>query len=161
MNIFMKRIDSVRLMFFLLCSTVAVGGCEVVSPPSITMGGSPERPITVKVGQEVSLGQVFWARACESFLDRVIGVTVLDGDTSNLEFSLKRDILVSSPNCPGRQLPGAMVFVQAKEPVQTPRPVTIRYIVRYDTLDGGTAQSSHTRYLLIVPSEGKGIKRVE
>lgn len=113
----------------------------------------------VLYGEDTALGSVYWVDGCTSLLREVSDVVVTSGDTSNLEFVLKRNMMVAPTQCPSAQVPGAMVYVHAKQPVQTPQPVTVQYIVRYDTVNGPRT-STHTRNLILQPTAGVKAKVV-
>lgn len=114
---------------------------------------TPNSKVPISYGEDVSLGSVYWVSGCSSTLRQVSDLTITSGDVSNLEFTLKRDLMVTPNQCPNTQVPGAIVYARMKNPVQVPQETTVSYTVRYDTTTGLTT-SNHKRTLLLQPSGG-------
>lgn len=94
----------------------------------------------LKAGASVDLGNAFWANGCTSMLVTVVGVDLLDGP-SGVQLSLRNeDVYPRQQNCP--KVAGAVVVASVKD-VAAPTTGTVRYRVRYKTLDG-LRQSEHS-----------------
>ena len=85
-------------------------------------------------------------------LDKIVGVTVTEGDDSNLEISVKHDVEVTPWQCPGTTVKGGVIFANMKRPVEKPTPITLRYVVSYDDSIGVRVTSNHTRTLVLEPT---------
>lgn len=101
--------------------------------------------------EESSVGSFYWVNGCTSLLKRVLEINITSGDTTNLEFRLARDVMVRPSQCPSQEVPSATLYVRAKSAPTTPQPMTIQFVVNYDTVQGPQS-SSHTRNLVIQPN---------
>ncbi len=135
--------------FLLLAALMGgVTGCQ--QPPT------PPQPTTLSVlyGAPARLNSVYWINttACQNRLGKIIGVTVVEGDASNLELTLERDVQIDTWQCPGFKAPGGLIYVTMKQPVTKPTPITLRYVVTYDDVTGARVTSNHTRNLILEPA---------
>lgn len=118
--------------------------------------GAKETPVSAE--GYTSLGHVYWvASGCQSDLRKVVDMTVTGGDVSDLEFKIVRGLKVHPRQCPSATVPGAAIAVREKKPVTVATPLTVSFIVRYETLDGVSTISQHTRHLILEPA-GKKIE---
>lgn len=106
-----------------------------------------------------SLVHVYWVSpdGCRSDLRKVVDMTITSGDVSDLEFKIVRGLKVHPWQCPTATVPGAAIAVREKKPVAVPTPVTVSFIVHYETLDGLSTISRHTKQLILEPT-GKKIE---
>ena len=103
-------------------------------------------PAVLAAGQSVDLGVVFWADGCTSTLLTIVGVDVLEAP-AGVELSIRKEDVLARPGC--TKIPGGVVVASVKS-VSAPLTGTVRYRVRYRTLNG-PRQSEHSAQLSLQP----------
>lgn len=105
--------------------------------------------ISLRVGESVDLGPVYWQSNCVSILKGIAGVDILDGPPG-IELTIREEnVTARKQNCQNK-LPGGIVVLTAKEiPIKFSG--TIKYRVRYKTEDGDK-QSSHSKEIALFPN---------
>lgn len=104
--------------------------------------------ISIKSGESVDLGPVYWVEGCTSLLITVVGVDFLEGPPG-ITLSVRReDVLPQRPGC-SNKVNGGVVVASVKD-VPVPAHGTLRYRVRYKT-QNGTNQSTHSAQMSVYP----------
>jgi hypothetical protein len=104
--------------------------------------------ISIKSGESVDIGPVYWVEGCTSLLITVVGVDFLEGPPG-INLSVRReDVLPQRPGCTSK-VNGGVVVASVKE-ISAPTHGTLRYRVRYKTQNGAN-QSTHTAQISLYP----------
>ncbi|HEX2114967.1 MAG TPA: hypothetical protein VHM01_11235 [Alphaproteobacteria bacterium] len=114
----------------------------------LTAPAAAQDVISIRNGESVDLGAVYWQYRCESIFLRFYGIDLLEGPPG-LSLSIRPGrVWAQRQNCP-RPLDGGTVVLTAKD-VKERFEGTIHYRVRYDTKDGDK-QSTHSRKIVVFP----------
>ena len=118
-------------------------------PGYIRQGSSADaQVISLKSGETVQLGPVYWVANCKSLLKSFSGVDILEGPPG-LRLSIKEDMVYARrQKCPDK-VKGGYVMATVKE-VKTAVSGTLKYRVRYSTVDG-QQQSNHSVTINLYP----------
>lgn len=126
-----------------------IGGAALPVLLAMVCLSASGQDVSLKTGESVDLGSVYWQRNCLSTLKRIAGVDVLDGPRG-IELTVREEsVMARKQNCPNK-LPGGVVVLTAKE-IPTKFSGTIKYRVRYETEDGDK-QSSHSKEIALFPN---------
>ena len=117
--------------------------------PSTEPGLKPANAeISIKSGESVDLGPVYWVEGCTSLLVTVVGVDFLEGPPG-ITLSVRReDMLPQRPGCTNK-VNGGVVVASVKD-ISALTHGTLRYRVRYKTQNGSN-QSTHTVQISLHP----------
>ncbi len=104
--------------------------------------------ISLKAGESVDLGAVYWIQNCQSILKGFGSVDLLEGPPG-IDLTIREEnVTARRQNCPNK-VPGGTVVLTAKE-VQSKFSGVLKYRVRYKTEDGDR-QSSHSKNIALYP----------
>lgn len=121
------------------------------APAPVTPASLPkpqDAEISIKSGESVDLGPVYWVQGCTSLLVNVVGVDLLEGPPG-ITLSVRReDVLPERPGCT-KKVNGGVIVASVKD-VAAPAHGVLRYRVRY-TMSDGRNQSTHTRQIGLYP----------
>ena len=107
------------------------------------------RVISIKSGESADIGVVYWVKNCNSTLQKVSGIEILDGNNPVLQFGVREELVnASRQNCASK-VPGGVVYVTASQ-VAEKQSTVIKYRVKYETTDG-QQQSTHSVQLDMYP----------
>jgi hypothetical protein len=115
-----------------------------VAPPTALVPKQPGEEVSIKSGESVDLGSVYWVEGCTSLLVNVVGVDLLEGPPGVTLSVRREDVLPERPGCT-KKVNGGVVVASVKD-VAIPVHGVLRYRVRY-TMSDGTNQSTHTRQI--------------
>jgi hypothetical protein len=111
-------------------------------------GAAIAQSVTVKGGQSVDVGPVYWIENCTSMLEGFSGIVLTSGPPGVVLSLRKENVIAARQQCK-QPVPGATVV--ATTPVVT-QPVsgTLKYQVTYLTRNGKRT-SDHSREITITP----------
>jgi hypothetical protein len=105
--------------------------------------------LTIKGGQSVDAGAVYWIENCQTRLVGFAGVTVTSAPPGVSVSLRKKDVKAVRQNCPNL-VPGATVVITAPVVTQPVKGI-VKYQVAYLVADGGRRTGDYSREITIVP----------
>ena len=127
---------------------LAVRALSMLSALMLTGAASAQDVVSIRKGESVDLGEVYWQRSCKSMLISFQGVDLLEGPPG-LSVSIRQQpVHARRQGCP-HQIDGGMVVLTAQD-VPEKFEGTIIYRVRYATWDGDK-HSTHRRSVIAFP----------
>jgi hypothetical protein len=104
--------------------------------------------ITLKSNETAEINTIFWISQCKSVLKSIAGVDILESPPG-ITLTIKEEVVnVRRQNCEAK-VPGGKVIATVRD-INAPVSGTLRYRVRYKTLDGDR-QSTHSVNIFLYP----------